>query len=156
MEGPQFQVVVQGSSISPEDWLRATRVPAAELAKLTEEQKKAARGLKISGEQYARSELARLYGKERVAQRGRQLGEVVSEILEPLGSGYRLVGVTSQMTKVRWVLTVQTPAGESNVFVARELADDILDWGPREKVEELRSRLLYGLGLEETAARPRQ
>jgi hypothetical protein len=156
MEAPQFQVVVQGSSISPEDWLRAMRAPASELPKLSGEQKKVARGFNTSGEEYARSELARLYGKERMAQRGRQLGEVVGQILESLGSGYRLLGVTSQMTKLRWVLTVQTPSGEANVFVARDLADDVLDWGPREKVEELRSRLLYGLGPEEVTARPRQ
>jgi len=151
MESLQFQVVVQGSSISPEDWLRAMRAPKSELPELTEEQKNAARGFKISMEEYARGELARLYGKERMSQRGRQLGEKVSQILETLGPAYQLVGVTSQMTKLRWVLTVQTPAGEANVFVARELADDVLDWGSREKVEELRSRLVYGLGREEAA-----
>ena len=131
MESPQFNVVVQALRISPEDLVRAMRATASELPKLTEERKTVARGFKMSQEQYARQELARLYTHERMSQRGRQLGETVSRILEALGPGYRLAGVTSQMTKLRWVLTVRTPTGDVNVFVPRDLADDVVDWGPR-------------------------
>ena len=156
MGAPQFQVVVQGSRISPEDLVRAMNASESELPKLTQEQKKIARGFKMSQEEYAREELARLYGHERMLERGRRLGETASQILEVLAPDYRLAAVTSQMTKVRWVLTVRTPAGDANVFVPLELADDVVDWAPREKVEELRSRLFYGLGLEEAAPKPRR
>ena len=155
MEASDFQVVIEGSSISPADWVRASAARGTELPELTAEQKKVARGFKISEEEYARGELARLYGQERMRARAGRLGGIVEQMLGVLGSEYRLLTVTSETGKVRWVLTIQTTEGTANIFVPRSVVDDVLDWGAREVMEDLRSRLMYGLGRNDPVSKLR-
>ncbi|GEM_PF-1797304 len=154
MGAPDFQVVIGESSISPADWVRASAVPGRGLPELTDEQKKVARGFKISEEEYARAELARLYGQERLRARAQQLGQLVEQMLMGIGSEYRLRAVTSEITKLRWILTVMAPEGPVNIFLPRSLVDDVLDWQAREVMEDLRSRLMYGVGRDDPAAKP--
>ena len=156
MKSPQFEVVVQGSRISPEDLMRAMRASVSELPKLTEEQKKNARRFGETPQEYARRELAELYAKERMRGRAEQIGQAAAQILQERGHDYQLRGVVADMANDRWVLTVKTPGGRANVAVPRELADEVVDWGFREKMEELKQRVLYGIGVDKPEPNPRR
>jgi hypothetical protein len=153
MQSANFQVVVTTSSISPEDWVQASNTSASQLPKLTAEQRRVAREFKISEEEYARGEKARLYGEERIHARGYQLGQTAGKLLAEVDRKYKLVRVTSEMSKARWVLTIDTPRGLVNVFVPRNVADDVVDWGARPAIDGLRSCLAYGLGSGDPGAR---
>ncbi len=147
-----LEVDVRDSSSSVEDWIRAQRADRAELPELSGDERDVARRFGIGEEEYARGVLAGNYGRERKVQRGRQLGEEVQRILDDLSGGKdRVAALFYDGNKRRWIVTVETPHGLSNVAVPLDLADDILDWGLREQVQQLRSRLAYGLGWEKRA-----
>ena len=148
MSGPPFEIVVADYSSSMEEWQRAYSAPKSELPELTAEQKETARSFKISEEEYARGVLAGLYGQERMKHRARRLGDHVQSILDEWGSGDRVVAVIYDTDKLRWILGIQTAGGTSHVAFPRELADDIIDWGLREQLKELKARLVQGLGRE--------
>lgn len=142
----RFEIVVPDYSSSVDEWQRAMQAAESELPKLTDEQKEVARKFKISAEEYARGVLAGLYGQKRMRDRAQRLGEWVQAILEEGGSGDRVTGVRYQMDRLRWILTIRTAEGEANIAVPREIVDDVLDWGLRDQVEDLRVRLRRGLG----------
>jgi hypothetical protein len=128
------------------------RASVSELPKLTQEQKKAARKLGETPQQYARRELAELYAEERMRGRAERIGRAVAQILQEREHDYQLLGVVADTGKDRWILATKTPGGRANVAVSRELADEVVDWGFREKMEELKQRLLYGIGLDSIEA----
>ena len=154
MKPVRFDIEVLGHPMSLADWNRALAAPPSELPELDEDQKKAARSFGESPQEYARRELAGLYAEERMRARAQQLGEAVAHILAEQGHDYHLLGVIADTPKERWILTIKTPKGRANVALPRELGDDVVDWGFREKNEELRERVLYGLGLDKLEARP--
>jgi hypothetical protein len=78
--------------------------------------------------------------------RAGQLGEAVTEILENQGRDYQLLAVIADLFEERWILAIKTPKGTANVAVAREVGDEVVDWGFREKKEELKEKVLYGIG----------
>ncbi len=154
MRNRRFKIFVSDYRCTIEDWERAQAAPKSELPKLTGEDKEIARRFKIAQEEYARGELAGLFGQERMKAKARSLGEEVQKILERIGNGHRVVAVVSQMLKGRWILAIQTPKRRTNIVVPRELADDVVDWGLREEVEKLKGRILYALRCEELSVKP--
>ena len=154
MKEASFEVRVPEYASSVEEYHRAQLAPRSELPKLNEEEKEIARKFKISEEEYARGVLAGLYGQERKRARARRLGEAVQGLLEGLGDGDRVISVLSDMDRSRWVVAIQTREGVRNVAIPLELADDVIDWSLREKIDELRSRLAYGLGRDELPGKP--
>jgi len=151
-----FQIEVIGHPVSLADWERALAAPKSELPALDDDQKKEARKFGEPPEEYARRELAGRYGEERMRGRAGLLGEVVAKIREQQGRDYHLLAVIADMFKERWILTIKTPRGRTNVAVPRELGDDVVDWGFREQLEELKEKVLYGLGLDRVGARPQR
>ena len=154
MKEARFDVQVPDYTSSVEEYHRAQLAPRSELPKLCEEEKQIARKFKISEEEYARGVLAGLYGRERKMARARRLGEAVQGLLEGLGDGHRVLSVLSDVDRSRWIVAIQTPEGVRNVVIPLELADDVLDWSLREKIDELRSRLAYGLGRDKFPGKP--
>jgi hypothetical protein len=148
-----FDIEILGRPVSVLDWQRALGASRAELPELDDDQKKAARKFGETPEEYARRELAGQYGEERMRNRAGRLGEAVTEILEKQGRHYQLLAVIADMFKERWILTIKTPKGRANVAVPREVGDEVLDWGFREQREELRERVLYGIGLDKPLAK---
>ena len=141
MKEARFDVQVPDYTSSVEEYHRAQLAPRSELPKLSEEE-------------YARGVLAGLYGRERKMARARRLGEAVQGLLEGLGDGHRVLSVLSDVDRSRWIVAIQTPEGVRNVVIPLELADDVLDWSLREKIDELRSRLAYGLGRDKFPGKP--
>jgi hypothetical protein len=143
-----FDVEILGRPMSLVDWKRALVAPKSELPPLDEEGKKRARFFGESLEEFARRELAGRYGEERMRHRAGLLGEAAAKILEGFSRDYRLLAVIADMFKARWIFAIGTPQGPANVAIPRDLGDDIVDWSLREGTEELKSKLLYGLGLD--------
>ena len=146
MKGTSFEVRVPDYSSSVEEYHRALLAPRSELPKLSEEEREIARKFKISEDEYARGVLAGLYGRERKMARARRLGGAIQDILKRLGDDERVICVASDVDRLRWMVTIQTRGGARNVAVPFELANDVIDWNLREKIDELRSRVAYGLG----------
>lgn len=154
MKEASFDVHVPDFTSSVEEYHRAQLAPRSELPKLGEEEKEIARKFKISEEEYARGVLAGLYGRERKMARARRLGEAIQEILEGLGGHDHVLSVLCDVDRSRWMVTIQTREGVRNVAVPLELADDVIDWSLREKIDELRSLLTYGLGGDKLPGKP--
>lgn len=155
MKNSDFKIIVSDHTTSVEEWDRAQRAPRSELPKLSAEQKDTARKFGISEEECARSVLAGLYGDDRMKSRARRLGQVIQRIVGTLGKGrYRVKAVVAEMFKGRWVVSLQGEDTQVNVAIPRELGDDVVDWGFREKKEELKDRLLYSFGLDKLEAKP--
>lgn len=151
-----FQVEILGHPISLADWTRALAAPKSELPKLDAYQTREARKFGEAAEEYARRELAGQYGEERMRDRAERLGQAVERVLKGLGPHYELLAIIADMFKDRWILIIKTPEGQTNVAVPRELGDDVVDWDLREKRDELREKLRYGLGLDDVAASARR
>jgi hypothetical protein len=151
MAEPIFEVFISGVTISADAWKRALEAPTKELPELTDEQKEAARRFKIGDEEYARGVLAGIYGEAAQRHRGEKLGSVVSRLLAGLGPDYRLEAVLREGGKFRWLLRIQTPDGLRNVQLPLDLADDVIDSELREVVDELKQKILFGLGRRELA-----
>jgi len=156
MKSPNFKVLVSDFTSSVDEWRHAQQVPKSQLPKLNDEQREVARKFKISEEEYARGVLAGLLGQKRQEARAQNLGEVIQRMLEGSTRHERVIAVIADMFKGRWIVQIQTPKAAINVAVPRELADDVLDWGLREQMEELRARLLYALGRDGRAVKRQQ
>ena len=149
-----FEIVVSDYTSSVEEYRRAQQAPRSDLPPLSDDQRAAARGFKISEEEYARGALAGIYGRKRQQARGRRLGEEVQKILSDLGSDDRVVRVAYEMDRLRWVVSIEASGRILDVAVPRELADDVLDRALREQTEELRARVARGLGRTVAVAKP--
>lgn len=147
-----LEIEVPDYSSSIEDWNRAQKAARSELPELSDDEKDVARRFKISEEEYARGVLAGDYGRKRKIDRAQRLGEVAQKILDELSGGRdRVVALVYDAGRPRWIVSVQTAHGTSNVAIPLDVADDVLDWGLREQIQQLRSRLAYGLGWERRA-----
>ena len=149
-----FEIVVSDYTSSVEEYRRAQQAPRSDLPPLSDDQRAAARGFKISEEEYRRGVLAGIYGRKRQQARGRRLGEEVRKILSDLGSDDRVVRVAYEMDRLRWVVSIEASGRILDVAVPRELADDVLDRALREQTEELRARVARGLGRTVAVAKP--
>ena len=148
-----FEVFVSGSTNSAEEWKRALEAPKEELPKLDSEQKEAAKRFGISAEEYARGVLAGRYGEDSQRELGRKLGRYVEQILAAGNGKYRLAAVRGEVMKSRWVLQIETPQGVRNLAVPLELADDLVDSDLPELLEELKSKVLAGVGAQSEGSR---
>jgi hypothetical protein len=146
-----FQVYISGSSSSAEEWRQALESPSTDLPKLTAEQKEMAKRFQVTEEEYARGVLAGKLSERRHAERGNRLGSKVEQILAVLGPGYRLDAILREGTQFRWVLRIETPTGIRNIAVPLDLADDVVDSGMADVVEQLKARVLQGLDRTELA-----
>jgi len=144
-----YRVSVSDYSSSIEEWKRASTVPVSKLPPLSADQKRIVQKLGVTEEDYQRGLLAGLYGNKRQREKGRRLGERVSEVLKTLGGAYRLAEVLWEGTRLRWLVRIETPETIVGVPVPFELADDAVDSGVRSEVERLREVILSGVGRED-------
>jgi len=154
MNRASFEISVSDFTSSVDEYRRAQCAPKSELPELTDDQKAVARGFKISEEEYARGVLAGVYGRERQRSRGRRLGEAVHSILSVPGRSDRVVRVSYEMDRARWIVSIESAGGAVDVAVPRELVDDFLDSSMREPKEQLQARVARALGLSSTLAKP--
>lgn len=144
MQNSHFQIVLSKPSASAQEWRRALAAPSSELPPLSEEQKEVARKFNVTEEEYARNVLAGCYGQQSMRKRAQQLGEAVQSLLAELGGG-RVIAVVRETDRPGWIVRIETRQRDVDVFVSRELADDLLDSGSGEERERLRARVASSL-----------
>jgi hypothetical protein len=152
MAAEGFQIFVSDLSSSAEEWRRALTASDSELPELTEEQRKWANRFGVAEREYARGLLAAQLGQERTKAKGRALGKLAQEMLDGLGSGYKLIAVLWQGSRSRWLLRVETPSRICGVPVPFEMADDILASDILGEIEHLRLAILAGVGRNDLIA----
>ena len=146
MATERFEIFISGVTSSPEEWKRALEAPKDDLPELDNDQKEVAKRFRISSEEYARGVLAGLYGETRQRERGQKLGESIEKVLGGLDKSYRLLAVIREGVKFRWMIRIETPGGIRNLSIPLELADDVIDSGLAEMLEELKQRVLAVVG----------
>jgi len=144
-----FEVYISGTSSTAEEWKQALEADKSRLPVLDSEQKEVARRFQISEEDYARSVLAGQLSEDRHKERGKRLGEAASQVLEGLGSGYRLDAVLRKGTDFKWLLRIENPKGFTIADIPLDVADDVIDSGAFDATEKLRVRVLESLGRTE-------
>ena len=53
------------------------------------------------------------------------------------------------MDRLGWIVRIETPASDVDVFVSQELAEDLVDSGSNENRERLRLRIVSSLPQDE-------
>jgi hypothetical protein len=144
-----FKVYISGCSSSEDEWGRALSAPVAELPTLSVEEQDTAKRYGGSGEEYRRSKLASMYTQQRLESKAKVVGEQAQGILSGLPGDYRLVAVSWEGSKSRWVLRIEAANKIANVPVPAELADDIVDARSEQDVERLKNLVLFGVGRQE-------
>jgi hypothetical protein len=137
--------------MSADEWKRAMTAPESELKAvlpLTEEQKEAADKFGMTEEEYARGELARIYGQRGLRSKAQELGAILQTMLSEISPESRLIAVLYEGMNLRWVVRIEMPQGIRNLSVSRELADDVLDSGLFEAVQQLKSHLKHNLDVK--------
>jgi len=117
----------------------------SELPALSAQQKEIARKFNIPEEEYARNVLAGSYGLEKTRKKANDLGQAVQGAIRPLDAGYRVTAVIRDVNRLGWVVRIETPRGDVNVLLSKELAEGLLDSGSESEKEQLRIRLLTSL-----------
>jgi hypothetical protein len=130
---------------SAEEWKRALSVPGSELPALSVQQKEIARKLNIPEEEYARNVLAGSYGWERTRKRANDLGEAVQAAIRTLDVRYRVSAVIRDVSRLGWVVRIESPLGDVSVLLSKELADELVGPGSESGKEQLRVRVLSAL-----------
>lgn len=145
-KGTDFEVLVSDYSSSVDEWRQAQLVPKDELPALSRQQREVAKKMRVSEEDYQRNVLAGRLGEMRLQSRGEALGKIIQQLLQRLGSEFRLDAVKGEMVNCRWLCRIETPEKLTVVAFPRELVDDVLDSGAAEELERLKRSLYVGLG----------
>ncbi len=147
MQGQQFEIHIRSNSSTPDDWKRAMDASAEELKKhpLDEWQKETAKRFGITEEEYARGELAGVYGRQRLESVGQDLGRIIERLLAEISDEYRLQALLYEGAKSRWIARVESSQGTRNLSIQRDLVDDVVDSELYESIQELKRRLIEGL-----------
>jgi hypothetical protein len=147
MQGQQFEIHIRSNSSTAEEWKRAMEASVEELKKhpLNEWQKETAKRFGIPEEEYARGELAGVYGRQRLESTGQNLGRIIERLLAEVGDEYHLQALLYEGTKSRWIARVESSLGTRNLSIQRDLVDDVVDSELYESIQELKRRLVAGL-----------
>jgi len=140
-----FEVILGSSPTSLDDWRRAQTADPSELPALNNAQKEVAKKLCITEDQYQRSYLSLVYGRERMLDRTRNLGTIVEKLLEETSRNYRLLAIAERMDQGQWIAEIKVPRQLVNVEIPRELGDDLLDSRRSEYRIALKELLLSAL-----------
>jgi len=147
MQGQQFEIHIRSNSSTAEEWKRAMEASAEELKKhpLNEWQKETAKRFGITEEEYARGELAGVYGRQGLENVGRELGLIIERLLAEIGDVYHLQALLYEGAKFRWIARVEASRGTRNLSIQGDLVDDVVDSELYESIQALKQRLMEGL-----------
>ncbi len=120
-------IVVNGSTVSLEDWSVAKRANTEELPALSEMQREVARKLGVSADDYARSLLAQQYGSHRVRARAEEFASRLNQVLLRKGVVGQVVKLERRPGVLAWTADIGTQARAVSIQVPFELFDDVVD-----------------------------
>jgi hypothetical protein len=124
-----MELVIEGWRAGGEERKEANSVPASQLPSLSEEQKKVAKKMGISEEDYARSAFAGKRNQERLLGKTRRFAEILDGILRSRLEGARIERV--RLVTIEHEYRVEISASERKfVFrVPEDMVDDFIEGG---------------------------
>jgi len=124
-----MEIVIQGWRAGREERSEAARVPASELPKLTDGQKRVAKRMGISEEDYARSAYAGTRNQERLVEKSKRFASNLQKKLESRIPGARIDRVRLLTLEHEYRLDVSV--GEKKVLfrVDEDTVDDFMERG---------------------------
>jgi len=124
-----MEIVIEGWRAGGEERKEANSVPASQLPSLSEEQKKVAKKIGISEEDYARSAFAGKRNQERLLGKTRRFAEILDGILRSRPEGARIERL--RLVTIEHEYRVEISAsGRKFVFrVPEDMVDDFIEGG---------------------------
>jgi hypothetical protein len=146
-----FQVHVSGGTVSIDAWRRAKDAPEMDLPSLSDAQKEAALKVGMEESEYARGILADELARRDQQEKGRRLGEIITDFLKAAGQDWELSSLVRKGVGQVWVAHFEASGRVSEIEIPLELADDVVDSG--EQFSKARLGGLITAQLENSAVR---
>jgi hypothetical protein len=140
-----MNVSVQGVRSEANDWDTVSKLSAADLPALTEEQRQVARRLGIKEEDYARSALAGQRSTEKLLAKAERFGRYLQEQVTQAIPGASAEEVTLDTWEHRFDVSLRVGRRVVPLRIAEDLVDDLFEHGSRDA--ELRLRRVLDLAL---------
>jgi hypothetical protein len=145
MATQNFRVFLSGGTVSLDAWRQAMEAGQSDLPVLSEAQREAAQRIGMTEPEYARGALAGEIGEKRQLERGKRLGEIINDILNRVGQGWKLESLVRKGTEFVWIARLGTTGEAGEERIPLDLADDVLDSDEPFGKGQLENLLINGL-----------
>lgn len=144
-----FEIYIRGQQPgSSSEWSSVLNGGEEPLPTLSPEQREFVKKFGWDETEYRRSMLLGQDAQAIARDRGHLLGQIAENLLEALGSDYKLRAVVRNGGQA-WVLRIETPIGVREVDVPLELANTVIDAGTALDRDRLKNLILFGVGRKE-------
>jgi hypothetical protein len=127
MATQEFQVYLSGGTVSLDAWRQAMEAEESDLPALSEAQSEAAHKVGMAEPEYARGVLAGEIGEQSQREKGRRLGEIINQILNRAGQGWKLESLVRKGADFVWIARLGTAGEAGEVAIPLDIADDVVD-----------------------------
>ena len=124
-----MEIVIEGWRAGGEERKEANSVPASQLPSLTEEQKKVAKKMGISEDDYARSAFAGKRNQERLLGKTRRFAETLDRILRSRWEEARIERVRLVTIEHEYRLEISANGRKFIFRVPEDMVDDFIEGG---------------------------
>jgi hypothetical protein len=151
MATENFRVYISGGTVSLDAWRLAKEALESDLPELSEGQKEAAQMIGMAEPEYARGVLAEAIGERRQQEIGRQLGQVIGEIIDRAGLGWKLELLARRGAESIWVAGFDLDGQATQIEIPLDLAEGVV--GPQGSLGRNRLERLILTELDTSAVR---
>lgn len=139
-----MEIIIDGWRAGAGERKEANRVPASELPPLTGEQKRVAKKMGISEEDYARSAYAGKRNQERLIEKTKRFAGLLQRKLQER-TDVELQGIRLDVLNHRFEVLASAGGKASTFLVSEELIDDLFQSGSESRERDLERVLDYAL-----------
>lgn len=139
-----MEILIDGWRAGGEERKEAARVPASQLPALTEEQKRVAKKMGISEEDYARSTYAGRRNQDRLVEKTKEFARLLQRKLEGR-KGVELERIKLDVLRHQYEVLASEKERQFSFFVSEDLIDDLLQSGSEDLERNLERILDYAL-----------
>jgi hypothetical protein len=136
-----MEIIIEGWRAGGEERKAARSVPATELPSLSDEQKKVAKKMGISEEEYARSAYAGKRNQDRLTEKTRRFAGFLEERLRALSESARIDRV--RLVTIEHEYRIEFSVDGRKIFfrLPEEMVDDFVEGGSAEVGRQIMNRL---------------
>ncbi|HKW62727.1 MAG TPA: hypothetical protein VJN89_09305 [Candidatus Acidoferrum sp.] len=139
-----MEIIIDGWRAGDEERKEAARVPVKDLPALTEEQKKVAKRMGISEEDYARSTYAGRQNQDRLIEKTKKFERLLQRKLEGR-QGVELRRIRLDVLRHQYEVLASEGERQFSFFVKEDLIDDLFQSGSQGLEQNLERILDYAL-----------
>ena len=136
-----MEIVIEGWRAGGEEREAARSVPASQLPALNDDQKKVAKKMGISEEEYARSAYAGKRNQDRLTDKTRRFAGFLEERLRALSEGARIDRV--RLVTIEHEYRIEFSVNGKKIFfrLPEEMVDDFIEGGSAEVGRQIMNRV---------------